>query len=102
MSGTLEGRTVLITGAAQSRAWSRTRGGKAGAHVIVTSLSENGRGTTEEIVAAGGAATWVQCDVTDRAAVRHAVAEAVRIAGRLDGLVHNAFARPNFDDPGGA
>jgi 3-oxoacyl-[acyl-carrier protein] reductase len=48
---------------------------------------------------AGGIATWITCDVTDRIAVERAVDEAVRITGRLDAVVHNAFARPKLDDP---
>lgn len=103
MSGDLSGRTVLITGAGAGLGRGiALAAGKAGAHVIVTSLSENGRETAAGVEAAGGAATWVQCDVTARAAVEHAVAEAVRLTGRLDGIVHNAFARPRFDDPRGA
>ena len=68
--------------------------------MIVTSLSDNGAETLQLIEQAGGAGTWVTCDVTDRAAVDNAVAEAVRVTGRLDGLVHNAFARPMWEkDP---
>ncbi|HTX07828.1 MAG TPA: SDR family oxidoreductase [Solirubrobacteraceae bacterium] len=97
---TLEGRTVLITGAGAGLGRGvALAAGRAGAHVIVTSLGENGRETAEAIVAAGGLATWIVCDVTDRDAVERAVAEAVEVSGRLDGLVHNAFARPRFDDP---
>lgn len=100
MSAVLEGRTVLISGAGAGLG----RGvavacAKAGAHVIVTSLSENGQETSAEIAEAGGASTWVRCDVSDGAAVEHAVAEAVRVTGRLDAVVHNAFARMRTDDP---
>jgi 3-oxoacyl-[acyl-carrier protein] reductase len=100
MSAPLGGRTVLITGAGAGLGRGiAIAAGNAGAHVIVTSLSDNGLDTAETIEAAGGIATWVKCDVTDRPAVERAVAEAIRITGRLDGLVHNAFARPRFDDP---
>lgn len=101
MTGVLAGRTVLITGAGAGlgRA-SALAAAKAGAHVIVTSLSENGRETTALIEQAGGQATWVMCDVSRREDVEAAVSEAVRVTGRLDGLVHNAFARPLWDaDP---
>jgi 3-oxoacyl-[acyl-carrier protein] reductase len=95
----LSGLTVLITGAGAGLGRGiALAAGSAGAHVIVTSLSDNGQTTTEAIASAGGLATWVKCDVTSRAEVEHAVAEAVRVTGRLDGMVHNAFARPRFDD----
>jgi NAD(P)-dependent dehydrogenase (short-subunit alcohol dehydrogenase family) len=102
VSGQLDGRTILITGAGAGLGRGvALAAGKAGAHVIVTSLSENGKETAGQITDARGNATWVQCDVTKREAVDQAVAEAVRVTGRLDGVVHNAFARPS-DDPRGA
>ncbi|MBS1882818.1 MAG: SDR family oxidoreductase [Actinobacteria bacterium] len=104
MTGSLAGRTVLITGAGAGLGRGvALAAGKAGAHVIVTSLSENGRKVEAEIRATGGAATWVPCDVTDRVAVEAAVAAAIEATGRLDGLVHNALARPKWEeDPRGA
>jgi 3-oxoacyl-[acyl-carrier protein] reductase len=100
MSGALDGRTVLITGAGAGLGRGiAIAAGKAGAHVIVTSLSDNGLETATAIEDADGIATWIKCDVTDRAAVERAVAQALQITGRLDALVHNAFARPKFDDP---
>jgi 3-oxoacyl-[acyl-carrier protein] reductase len=96
----LEGRTVLITGAGAGLGRGvALAAATGGAHVVVTSLSENGRDTTAAITEAGGVASWVECDVTRRDAVEHAVREAVRLTGRLDAVVHNAFARPKFDDP---
>jgi 3-oxoacyl-[acyl-carrier protein] reductase len=103
MSGELTGRTVLVTGAGAGLGRGiAVAAGNAGAHVVVTSLSDNGLETAGLIEAAGGIATWIKCDVTDRNDVERAVADAIRITGRLDGLVHNAFARPRFDDPRGA
>lgn len=99
MNGLLSGRTVLITGAGAGLGRGTAfAAAAAGAHVFVTSLSENGRDTVAEIVDRGGTATWVVCDVSDEAAVRNAVAQAVEVTGRLDGMVHNAFARPQWFD----
>jgi len=101
MSTVLEGRTVLITGAGAGLGRGMALAvADAGAHVFVTSLSDNGRETAAEITSHGGAASWVACDVSDRRAVEHAVAEAVRVTGRLDGMIHNAFARPRWDEHG--
>ena len=97
----LDGKTVLITGSGAGLGQGvAIAAAKAGAHVIVTSLSDNGAETKRLIEEAGGKATWVKCDVTDRAAVDNAVEESVRVTGRLDGMVHNAFARPMWEkDP---
>ena len=46
----------------------------------------------QEIIAAGGKALAVVCDVTDRASVEAAIAAATRHFGRLDILVNNAGA----------
>jgi NAD(P)-dependent dehydrogenase (short-subunit alcohol dehydrogenase family) len=101
MTYILDGKTVLITGAGAGLGRGMAlAAADAGAHVFVTSLSENGRETAAAIAARGGTASWLTCDVSDRAAVDGAVAEAVRVTGRLDGMVHNAFARPRWDEPG--
>jgi NAD(P)-dependent dehydrogenase (short-subunit alcohol dehydrogenase family) len=101
MTAVLEGKTVVITGAGAGLGRGMAlAAAEAGAHVIVTSLSENGRETTAEILERGGHATWVTCDVSNRGDVERAVAEAMRLTGRLDGIVHNAFARPRWDEPG--
>jgi len=46
--------------------------------------------TVASIEALGLRALCVRCDVTDDASVREAVAECLRLAGRLDALVNNA------------
>ena len=85
MTGALDAKTVLITGAGAGLGRGvALAAGNAGAHVIVTSRGDNGLETATMIEDRGGIATWIKCDVTDR--VEWAVAEAVRITGRLDGL----------------
>lgn len=94
MTGLLDGKVVLVTGAGGGVG----RGialacAEAGAHVVVTARSGSGDETAAEIFERGGSALSVRCDVTDRAQVDHAVAEARAAFGGLDVLVHNATSR---------
>jgi 3-oxoacyl-[acyl-carrier protein] reductase len=87
----LSGRTVDVTGAAAGVG----RGialacAAAGAHVVVASRRDNGRELVEQIEARGDAASWAQCDVTDRASVECTVREAVARTGGVHAVVHNA------------
>ena len=93
MTGPLTGRGVLVTGAGGGVG----RGvayacATAGADVVVASPRENGAETVAEIVARGGSAVWVRCDVTDAADVEAAVDTAAARAG-LHAMVHNATSR---------
>jgi 3-oxoacyl-[acyl-carrier protein] reductase len=88
---TLEGRSVIVTGAGDGVG----RGvalacAAAGAHVIVATRYENGRSVVGEIDTRGGRAAWTQCDVTDEATVVAAVDVALERAGALHAIVHNA------------
>jgi NAD(P)-dependent dehydrogenase (short-subunit alcohol dehydrogenase family) len=67
--------------------------GDEGAVVVVASPRENGRATVDAIVARGGSARWVQCDVTASTDVEQAVADAVEHTGGLDVMIHNATSR---------
>jgi NAD(P)-dependent dehydrogenase (short-subunit alcohol dehydrogenase family) len=94
VSDLLAGRTVVVTGAGDGVG----RGialacGSAGAHVVVAARRENGAKTVDAIEDGGGAATWVRCDVTDRANVEAAVAAAIVRTGGLDVMIHNATSR---------
>jgi 3-oxoacyl-[acyl-carrier protein] reductase len=87
----LSGRTVVVTGGAAGVG----RGialacGAAGAHVVVASRRENGVEVVDAIVARGGAASWVQCDVTDQTSVADVVVHATNRTGALHAVVHNA------------
>lgn len=88
---TLHGLSVLVTGAGGGVG----RGialacAAAGAHVFVGTRGLNGEAVAGEIIRRGDRATWVRCDVTDRASVSDAVSAAVTSTGRLDAVVHNA------------
>ncbi|MCV2394373.1 SDR family NAD(P)-dependent oxidoreductase [Actinotalea sp. M2MS4P-6] len=94
MTAPMDGRVVLVTGAAD-RAGRRfvERYAAAGAAVVVNHLPTQGADAAEVvrgIAAAGGRAVAVEADVTDVAACRTLVAETTAAFGRLDVLVHNA------------
>lgn len=93
MTGVLDGRGVLVTGAGAGVG----RGialacAAAGADVIIAAPRDNGADTAAEITRCGGSAVWARCDVTDPASVDAAVALAAARRG-LHVLVHNATSR---------
>jgi 3-oxoacyl-[acyl-carrier protein] reductase len=89
MSTGFEGRTVLVTGAAHGlgRAISGAFAVR-GARVFVCDVLADELAATRDLVGADCMASTV--DVTDRAAVRAWVGEAVEATGRVDVLVNNA------------
>lgn len=89
MSTGFEGRTVLVTGAAHGlgRAISGAFAVR-GARVFVCDVLADELAATRDLVGADCVASTV--DVTDRAAVRTWVGEAVEATGRVDVLVNNA------------
>ncbi|MBJ18405.1 MAG: glucose 1-dehydrogenase [bacterium] len=87
--GQLEGKSIIITGAAQGMgAIHARRCVEEGARVVLTDLQvEEGEKQAEAL---GDAAVFVEQDITAEAEWDRVVAAAVDHAGRLDGLVNNA------------
>ena len=64
---------------------------QAGANVIVSDVNDaGGRETVAQIKAAGGEATYVNCDVADPEQIEAAIQKTVEIYGRLDIGINNA------------
>jgi NAD(P)-dependent dehydrogenase (short-subunit alcohol dehydrogenase family) len=93
MSGfSLAGRTALVTGASRGIGRAVALGfAEAGADVALVARDEAALvAVCAEIEGRGRKAVVLPCDVTDRAAVEHAVAAAIDGLGHLDVVVNNA------------
>jgi NAD(P)-dependent dehydrogenase (short-subunit alcohol dehydrogenase family) len=90
--GRLEGKVVIVTGAARGIGQAiAARFAAEGASVVgVDVLEERGRGAIREIAASGGRAEFVAGDVSDEARVEEIAAAVERDYGRIDVLVNNA------------
>ena len=88
----LQGRIAIVTGAGQGIGEGIARAfAKEGAAVVVAEINEEtGRGTVDELGAAGATARFVQTDVSQKASVDALVAETLSGFGRVDVLVNNA------------
>ena len=95
----LEGKTALITGAGSGIGrQTALLTASEGARVVVCERDEEaGRGTVDEIHAAGGKAHLVVADVSDDAQMRSAVETAVSEMGGLHVLFNNAGIFPDGD-----
>ncbi|MBP7566370.1 MAG: SDR family oxidoreductase [Burkholderiaceae bacterium] len=85
----LDGRRVLVTGAARGLGESFARAlVAAGARVVLSDvLHEQGRQVAQQL---GDAAHYVPMDLLDPAAIETGVAQAAQWLGGLDGLINNA------------
>ena len=92
MSGRLEGKVCVITGAGSGigRATALLFA-REGACVVVADVDRAGADeTVKQIRADGGTANAVIADVTDPAAAQRVADEAVKAEGRIDVLFNNA------------
>lgn len=88
-SPSLQGRRVLITGAARGLGEAFARACvSAGAKVVLADvMQERGQALAQEL---GSAAHFVMMDVASSASVKAGIQEAVQWLGGLDGLINNA------------
>jgi NAD(P)-dependent dehydrogenase (short-subunit alcohol dehydrogenase family) len=101
--GLLDHKIALITGAARGLGAAMAAGFvREGAAVILADRDVAGaQRTADALVAAGGRASAVALDVTDRAAVAACAEQVQAVHGGIDILVNNAgiAGGPRFDDP---
>jgi NAD(P)-dependent dehydrogenase (short-subunit alcohol dehydrogenase family) len=92
MSGLLNGKVTLVTGAASGIGRAAAIAfAREGAKVLVADMTEDaGRETVKLVHDAGGEAAFVKCDVARAADAEALVAAAVKTFGRLDGAFNNA------------
>ncbi len=96
MLGDLKGKVAIVTGSGQGIGEGIAKVfAQAGAKVVVATRSAgNGQETVDDIVAAGGDAILVQCDIGQRSEVERVVTQTTVKYGRLDISVHNAAVYP--------
>lgn len=92
MTGRLQGRAALVTGAGSGigRATAELFSAEGAAVGVVDMSAESAEETVAKITAAGGHALALVADVTSAEAVEAVVAKAVSELGRLDVLYNNA------------
>ena len=96
MSGKLEGKVAIITGAGQGVGRGIARAmAKEGARCVVADFNdESGGAVVAELKAMDREALFVHCDVTSRESIDAAVARTLEVFGRIDVLVNNAQRAP--------
>jgi NAD(P)-dependent dehydrogenase (short-subunit alcohol dehydrogenase family) len=92
MSGRLNGKTALITGAGRGIGEAIARAFvREGARIVIAERDEaTGLVVAASLMGEVGCATFVKCDIADPDSAKSAVAETLAEFGRLDILVNNA------------
>lgn len=91
MSGFVEGRVAIVTGAGQGLGRAHALALAAeGAHVVVNDVGDAAKRVADQIVAAGGSAMPCVADVADWDDAKRLVDVALEWFGHLDVLVNNA------------
>jgi len=100
--GQLNGKVVIITGAAQGIGAAIARVfSSAGAHVVLSDIAVDlGRKAASDICAQGGNALFLEADISHREQVNNLVQSTVEQYGKLDIVIHNAasFAVKSAED----
>jgi NAD(P)-dependent dehydrogenase (short-subunit alcohol dehydrogenase family) len=90
--GRVEGKVIVVTGAAQGIGFACARMlAEEGASVVLSDIKQaEGEGAAARICAEGGKARFIRTDVTSESDCASLMDEAARESGRIDGLLNNA------------
>lgn len=91
-NNSLSDKVAIVTGGASGIGKATAKlFAEIGAKTVIADIDESaGEALAAEIAAAGGAASFVRCDVTESASVTHMVDTAINTYGRLDIAFNNA------------
>ena len=94
----LKDKVVIVTGAGPGMGQAMCRGAAAeGSKVVVSARSVPAiEALAHEIIAAGGEAIAVPCDVASMEQCEGLAAAAIAKWGRIDGMVHSAYYHPDW------
>lgn len=91
MTASLEGKVIIVTGAAGGIGSATARVlGNAGAKVVLSDITEDASEIASEMCALNQEASFIQADIGEEEQVAELVARTVSQYGRLDGAFNNA------------